>query len=236
VGEQSAAATTVVTPIPRPGAIAARPPLPGALRSPRLLLALGAVLVLATVAGLRVAQRPAEVAPVETAAAGKLVARGQVRPLAQARVGTLAGGTITRLAVGVGEAVEEEQEIARVRGPNGVEVLTAPWRGTITTVPAHLGDTLLPGAIVATVGDLSRLQVETTDVDEFLIAHVQKGQLLPMTVDALDGREIQGYVSSVALELQPIGTGDEHYPVVLDLVDVPAALRPGMVVRVRLPE
>jgi hypothetical protein len=57
-----------------------------------------------------------------------------------------------------------------------------------------------------------------------------------MTVDALDGRELQGYVSSVALELQSIGTGDEHYPIALDLVDVPASIRPGMVVRVHLPE
>jgi hypothetical protein len=124
-----------------------------------------------------------------------------------------------------------------VRGPDGtIEVLTAPWRGTITTVPVHLGDTAMPATIVATVGDLSRLQVETTDVDEFLIAHVRKGQLLPMTVDALDGREIQGYVGSVALELQPIANGDEHYPVVLELVDPPPELRPGMVVRVHLPE
>ena len=31
----------------------------------------------------------------------------------------------------------------------------------------------------------------------------------------------------VALELQAIGTGDEHYPIVLDLVDVPAAVAPA---------
>jgi HlyD family secretion protein len=205
--------------------------------SPRLLLAMGAALLLLVgLVALRTAQRAAEVTPAETAVAGRLVARGQVRPVAQARVGTLVGGTVTRLAVEVGDSVEEEQEIARVRGPNGIEVLTAPWRGTITTVPVHLGDTILPGAIVATVGDLRQLQVETTDVDEFLIAHVRKGQLVSMTVDALDGREIQGYVRSVALELQAIGSGDEHYPVVLDLVDAPAALRPGMVARVHLPE
>jgi multidrug efflux pump subunit AcrA (membrane-fusion protein) len=216
--------------------VVALPPRLRALPSRRLLLALGAALLVVTLVGLRATQRPAEVVPAETIAAAKLVARGQVRPVAQARVGTLAGGTVARLAVAVGDAVDEEQEIARVRGPNGIEVLTAPWRGTITTVPAHLGDTVLPGAIVATIGDLSRLQVETTDVDEFLIAHVGKGQLLTMTVDALDGRELQGYVSSVALELQSIGTGDEHYPIALDRVDVPGSIRPGMVVRVHLPE
>jgi multidrug efflux pump subunit AcrA (membrane-fusion protein) len=160
-----------------------------------------------------------------------------VRPVAQARVGTLNGGTVQRLWVAVGDVVEEAQEIARVRGADGsIEILTAPWPGTITTVPVHLGDTLLAGTIVATVGDLSRLQVETTDVDEFLIAHVRRGQRLTLTVDALDGRELEGDVQSVALELQPIGSGDQHYPVVLDLIDVPRELRPGMVVRVHLPE
>ena len=38
------------------------------------------------------------------------------------------------------------------------------------------------------------------------------GQRLTLTVDALDGRELGGIVQSAALELQPIGTGDEHYP------------------------
>jgi HlyD family secretion protein len=135
--------------------------------------------------------------------------------------------------VRVGDQTEEEQEIARVRGPSGTEVLTAPWRGTITTVPFHLGDTVLPGAIVATVGDLSRLQTETTDVDEFIIARVRLGQLLPLTVDALDGREVLGRVYSAALELQGDSSGDEHYPIVLDLVDPPPDLRPGMTVRLR---
>src|SRR5689334_21556593 len=125
----------------------ALPHRPHTLPPPRLLLAASAALVVLGIAGLRLAQPTAPVVPADTPAA-KLVARGQVRPVAQARVGTLAGGTVTRLAVAVGDGVEEEQEIARVRGPNGIEVLTAPWRGTITTVPAHWGDTVLPGAIV----------------------------------------------------------------------------------------
>jgi HlyD family secretion protein len=151
-------------------------------------------------------------------------------------VGTLAGGTVTRLAVRVGDRVEEEQEIARVRGPNGTEVLTAPWRGTITTVPVHHGDTVLPGAVVVTVGDLSRLQVETTDVDEFVIARVRPGELLTVTVDALDGQEVLARVYSVALELQADSNGDEHYPIVLDVVDPPPDLRPGMTVRLHWPQ
>lgn len=200
-----------------------------------LVAAAATLLVLGVAVWLAQRAAPAPPAPPETAPT-RLVARGQVRPVGQARVATLTGGTITRLAVAVGDTVEEEQEIARVRGPNGTEVLTAPWRGTVTTVPVHLGDTVLPGTTLVTIGDLSRLQVETTDVDEFLIAHLYPGQLLTLTVDALDGREVLARVRSVALELQPGEVpGDQHYPVILDLVDPPPQLRAGMTVRLELP-
>ncbi|MBI2322532.1 MAG: HlyD family efflux transporter periplasmic adaptor subunit, partial [Chloroflexi bacterium] len=134
--------------------------------------------------------------------------------------------------VEVGEAVREQQEIARVRGPGGTEVLVAPWDGTITSLPVQVGDTVLPGALIATVGDLSRLQVETTDVDEFIIAYVRRGQAVTLSVDALDGRLLRGRVRSVALEPQRSAEGDEHYPVVIDLAEIPVELRPGMTVRV----
>lgn len=162
----------------------------------------------------------------------KLTARGQVRPVAHARVGTIAGGVVAQMRVEVGEAVREQQEIARVRGPGGTEVLVAPWDGTITSLPAQVGDTVLPGALIATVGDLSRLQVETTDVDEFIIASVRRGQAVTVSVDALDGRLLRGQVRSVALQPQRSPEGDEHYQVVIDLADVPPELRPGMTVRV----
>ena len=197
------------------------------------LLAAGAAFVLQT----RIATAPTldgapPVAVVEPTPAPKLTARGQLRPVGVARVGTLGGGVLQQLTVEVGQVVTQEQEIARVRGPNGTEVLTAPWRGTITGIPVHAGDTLTPGTVIAHVGDLSRLHVETDDVDEFLIAHVARGQPVLVTIDALEGRRFQGYVRTVALQQQTTDDDDEHYPVVVDLVGSAPELRPGMTVRV----
>jgi multidrug efflux pump subunit AcrA (membrane-fusion protein) len=168
--------------------------------------------------------------------APKLMARGQVRPIAQARVATLTGGVVSQLTAEVGRQVEEGQELARVRGPNGIEVLTAPWRGTIMRVPVHLGDTITPGTVVATIGDLSRLQVETTDVDEFLVPHARPSRVVRLTIDALDDHEVRGYVRTVAYEPELNESGDEHYPVVIDLPTQPPGLRPGMNVRIYLAE
>ncbi len=155
-----------------------------------------------------------------------------MQALAQARVGTLSGGVVVRVAVKAGEAVQEQQEIARVRGPAGVEVLTAPWAGTITSVPVQAGDSVAPGVAVATIGDLARLLVKTRDVDEFLIKDVAPGQPVALTVDALEGQVLRGVVRAAALQPEAGAGGDSHYPVLVDLVDWTPQMRLGMTVRV----
>jgi multidrug efflux pump subunit AcrA (membrane-fusion protein) len=162
----------------------------------------------------------------------RLAARGKVVPVHQSRVGTLTGGVVTRVAVEVGDSVDEQHELARVRTATGTEVLTAPRAGTVTDIVVHLGDTVMPGTTLVTVADLSRLQIETTDVDEFLIPFVQRGQLTTVTIDALEGIELPGEVRSVSLEPRTTTAGDEHYPTTIDLGVPSSTLRPGMSVRV----
>jgi multidrug efflux pump subunit AcrA (membrane-fusion protein) len=210
------------------------------LRAP-LWFGLGAAtaLLLVSTGSLRVgpASPPPTVQPaVPTPVSQRLIARGQVRPIATARIGTLGGGTVNRLDVEVGSVVDEQQELARIRGPQGTEVVTAPWRGTITAVPARVGDTILAGATLAMLGDLSRLQVETTDVDEFIISQVRPGQAVTVRVDALDRRALNGRVRTVALLPETTATGDDHYPVVVEVGGSTADLRLGMTVRVNFGE
>jgi len=173
-------------------------------------------------------------APVSTAS--RLVAHGVVAPVSQARVGSLGGGVLLRLSVTLGDGVEAQTELARVRGTSEVEVLTAPFAGTVTGVLVHTGDTLVAGATVVQVADLSHLQVETTDVDEFLIGHVQRGQSVSLQIEALDRRDLSGRVRAVALQPQTTPGGDQHYPVTIDLGSTPTDLRPGMSVRITFPE
>jgi ABC-type lipoprotein export system ATPase subunit len=164
-------------------------------------------------------------------------ARGEVRPVAQARVGTLQGGVVNSIAVTVGQPVEEGQEIARIIGPSGTaEMLVAPWRGTITDIPVHVGDTVPVGTVVVLVGDVSRLQVETTDVDEFIVGRVHPGRAVIVTIDALDQRQVRGRIRSVSLEPRRNEDGDDHYPTVIDLEFPPLELRSGMTVRVAFVE
>ena len=198
----------------------------------RTLIIVGALIILAAGIGIAASQAITPPPPTPTPDTQlRLSARGRIAPARQARVGTLYGGVVNRLAPEVGTEVDEQDEVARVRGPNGTEVLTAPFPGTITGQLVNLGDTVLPGATLVTVGSLSHLRVETTDVDEFLIAQIWPGQRVQVRVDALDRRQLGGIVQSVSLEPQRTTTGDQHYPVVVELDGQFADLRSGMTVR-----
>ncbi|HEX2037265.1 MAG TPA: HlyD family efflux transporter periplasmic adaptor subunit, partial [Chloroflexota bacterium] len=134
--------------------------------------------------------------------------------------------------VGEGDAVTAYQELAVVRAAAGVETLTAPWAGTVVALPVRAGDSIAPGAVVATIGDLSRLRVETTDVDEYIVWQLRRGQPVAVRIDALDRRQIPGYVRSVATQPEPGTAGSQHYPVTIDLVENPPELRLGMTTRI----
>jgi hypothetical protein len=217
---------------------ARRGPLVRIRRLPRLVRWGIPLLVLLLIAAQVVRQAssaaPQAAATPTAAGSARLIAHGVVAPASQARVGTLTGGVLLGLSVNVGERVETQRELGRVRGPSDVEVLTAPFSGTVTGLLAHTGDTLVPGAAVVMVADLSRLQVETTDVDEFLIGHVREGQTVALQIEALDRRELMGRVRSVGLQPQSTPGGDQHYPVTIDLGGALPELRSGMSVRIVL--
>ena len=167
----------------------------------------------------------------------KRVGRGEIHPDSEAIVRSVVSGVVTGLSVDMGTNVAEGQEIATVRAPDGsISSVTAPLPGAITNLPVHKGDSVTPGAVIAVVGDVSRLRVETDDVDEFMVAGIRPGQPVTVTVDAIEGRELRGRVRTVALRSQETEDGDDHYPVVVDLDWAPPDLRAGMTVRVHFPE
>ncbi|MCC7106477.1 MAG: efflux RND transporter periplasmic adaptor subunit [Chloroflexi bacterium] len=223
---------------------------PAAFRRPglprvRLLLPAAALLAMlalgyAVLAGQIVPLSPAP-APVPSVASpattSRITARGKIAPVARASIGTLAGGIVQQLLVEAGDSVSEQEEVARVKGVDGsIEVVTAPWRGTVVALPARRGDTVLPGATLAVLGDLRRLQVETTDVDEYIIDRVSRGQEVTMIVEALDRAQMEGRVRTVALQPEKNEDGDDHYPVVIDIRSAPADPRLGMTVRITFAE
>jgi multidrug efflux pump subunit AcrA (membrane-fusion protein) len=223
--------TTKLEPEPRPAHVR-RPPF---WRRRRALLAALGVLLLTTIGVVALSPRPTAPPPPAGPASTSLVAHGQVVPFQQARVGTLGGGVVQDLHADLGSEVAAQTPLAWVNGPSGMEIVTAPFSGAVTNVFVHAGDTLVPGATIAVVANMHTLQVETSDVDEFLIGHVGVGQRVQITVDALDNLAFTGTVTNVSLVPQAALGGNQAYPVIVSLGSVPPAVHAGMSVRITLP-
>ena len=164
-----------------------------------------------------------------------LIAHGQILPAQQARVGTQGGGVVQRLAVNPGDQTAADAPLAWVSGSSGnTEIVTAPFAGTVTNVLVHGGDTLMPGATIAVVADLHLLQVETTDVDEFLVSNVAVGQRVQVSVDALDNLIADGCGDERGAAAADRSNGNAAYPVIISIGGVPPEVRAGMSVRVTL--
>jgi HlyD family secretion protein len=206
-------------------------------RRRRVLIGGLGLLVVATIAAVILSSsRSTAPPPAPAPVAAALVAHGQVVPVQQARVGTLGGGQVQQLEASLGSEVSAQAPLAWVIGPSGTEVVTAPFSGSVTNVLVHAGDTLMPGATIAVVANMHSLQVETSDVDEFLVGHVSVGQRVQVTVDALDNLTLTGIVTNVALLPQTGASGSPAYPVIVSLSGVPPVVRAGMSVRMTLPD
>ncbi len=192
-------------------------------------------LMLVGVAVVVLSSRSSVAPPAATPTLAALVAHGQVVPVQQARVGTLSGGQVQQLSASLGSEVDAQTPLAWVTGPSGTEIVTAPFSGSVTNVLVHAGDTLVPGETIAVVANMQALQVETSDVDEFLVGHVNVEQRVQVTVDALDNLPLTGIVTNVALLPQAATSGGQAYPVIVRLSGLPPNVRAGMSVRITLP-
>lgn len=187
---------------------------------------------------------PVTATPVVTVPAG-LVVRGVVRPAAWSRVGTQLGGVVTTMTAQLDDVVTEGQVLARVRTPldGSIEVVAAPRTGTVTARTVSQGDSIVPGSTLFIISDVSSLRIEASDVDEFTVARVRRGQRASVTIPALDVQNVAAIVRTVGA--QPVGASvpdtalaspTDHYPVAIDLIEPVAGLRIGMAARVRLEE
>lgn len=104
--------------------------------------------------------------------------------------------------------------------------LVAPFDGTIVSVDISPAETVVPGRVVITLGDLSSFQVETTDLSERDIPRIQIGQTANVFVESL-GEEFSGKVSDISRISSTVG-GDVVFTVTVDLDQQPQGLLWGM--------
>ena len=104
--------------------------------------------------------------------------------------------------------------------------LTAPYDGTVVSLNIVPGQLVQPGQVMAVIGDLNHLQIETTDLSERDIAGVQIGQTATIHVKALN-QDFTGRVIAIA----PMATkynADWVYKVTIEFDKQPQNLLWGM--------
>jgi RND family efflux transporter MFP subunit len=104
--------------------------------------------------------------------------------------------------------------------------LVAPFEGTIVSVDVSPAETVVPGGVIITMGDLSRFRVETKDLSERDVPRVQVGQTASVFIESL-GEEFPGKVTDISRISSTVG-GDVVFEVTIDLDKQPQGLLWGM--------
>lgn len=89
-----------------------------------------------------------------------------------------------------------EAALARVRARLTETQLVAPFAGVITSRDAEVGQLTQPGTPLLVLEDHSRLTFRTR-VKEQDIPHIEEGDAVSVTIDALGGVSLQGEVSQI---------------------------------------
>ena len=127
--------------------------------------------------------------------------------------------------------VQNAQDQAEAARSNLVNLeLKAPIAGTISQLDIHSGEWAVPGQPVIVLADLDHLRIETTDLSERDVPQVEIGQLVTVSVEALN-QDVAGHVIQIAPLADTLG-GDVVYKTTIDLDKPAPGLRAGMSVEV----
>ncbi len=125
------------------------------------------------------------------------------------------------------------EDTAAARAALAAAELRAPFAGTLTNMDLKVGELADSGVPVVTVADFSRWVVKTTDLTELDVVKVKEGQPVTVTLDAVPGVTLNGYVTSISNNYGE-SQGDIIYEVTVLLSDAQPAMRWGMTAEVHI--
>jgi HlyD family secretion protein len=125
-----------------------------------------------------------------------------------------------------------EARVAAAEATVNLAWVSAPFRGTITSVELKPGDQVNPGAVAFGLADLSRLLVDV-DISEVDINRVQVGQPVTLNFDAVLDRSFQGQVVEIGVT-GVVVQGVVNFKVTVELTEKDEAIKPGMTAAVNI--
>lgn len=172
--------------------------------------------------GASSAQKRAANADTDAAVAALDGARANLRAATASRDAAVAGvagaqAELDRAKAGLAGAQARASELT----------VGAPFAGTVASLDARAGEQAGPGVVLVRVADTSAWRIETTNLDETVVARIAVGSPVSITFDGLPGVTLDGTVVSV----DGFGTssqGDIVYRAVVEPATVPGGLRWNM--------
>ena len=131
--------------------------------------------------------------------------------------------------IGVVEAGIVQAEAGLAAAERGLEhtMVRAPAGGTVGAVDIRMGQFAMPGVPLTTLGDLTTLQIETTDLDEIDVGRVAPGQRAVVTFDAMQDQTFSAEVLRISPMASSTG-GGVNYTVIIEMENLDPAIRWGM--------
>jgi multidrug resistance efflux pump len=162
-------------------------------------------------------------------------AAAQVALAAAQLAGLRAGATQEQIAAIGAQVAQAETLLASLLSKRARMVIVSPIDGVVVSVSTHEGEIAAKGATLATVADLSTVQL-TVYLPETQIGAVYLGQDVQVAVDSFGDRVFGGSISHIAdsAEFTPrsIATKEERvnlvFAIEISLANPDDALKPGM--------
>jgi multidrug resistance efflux pump len=144
----------------------------------------------------------------------------------------LAGASAEDIAVLEASVAQAQAGLERAKAVRQQAEIVAPFSGTIGDILIREGQYAPAGQPIVLLGDLSGMQIETTDLNEKDIAGLKIGDKVMVTIDALPGVQMEGTIAQIAPKSSK--TTGVNYTVTIDLAQIPEGLRWGMTTLVGL--
>ncbi|QEN08851.1 efflux RND transporter periplasmic adaptor subunit [Oceanispirochaeta crateris] len=164
-----------------------------------------------------------------------LEVNGDVIPNSSVDVYPDTSGKLFRLNVNLGDYISKDQVIAEIDPSRpGMSFASSPVKatvsGTITSLPFDVGATITPQVPIATIGNLSKLQVRTF-IPERFISRIKKGMKAHLSFESYPGEVFD----AVVIELSPVVDEiSRTMEIKMDIVRNDRRIKAGMYAKISL--
>lgn len=131
--------------------------------------------------------------------------------------------------IAVAEAAVDQAQVALAAAQEALNryEIRAPFAGIVGSVEVRPWELVSPAQPLVTLGDLTTLQVETSDLDEIDVVQVAANQSVIVTFDAIAERVFPGRIARISPMVES-GTGGVHFTIIVTLDEIDPSIRWGM--------